>query len=129
MRWRKDPFKSEHSVNASIAPGSQNAFRVGYDGHFIDVIGSVDFTPDLVVDYPRYENYFGLGNNSINELRDIQFNWVLIQSIEFNLLLNFNTGLTDAIKIEPTFESIDVDLQEGRVSTYRSGLRIHWRAG
>ena len=55
--WRKEPFKSKHKAYFSVAPGSQDAFTIGYAGHFTNILGRLDFAPALNIDYPIIENF------------------------------------------------------------------------
>jgi hypothetical protein len=112
--WRKDPFKAKHSFSFKVAPQSQNAFLIGYGGHFPNVVEGADFVPTISVDFPRYENFFGLGNDSPAPGNDIQFNWVRMQSIIVNPLLRTNVGGIE-LDFGPVFESHDIDNVTGRI--------------
>ncbi|MEL7219719.1 MAG: hypothetical protein AAGJ93_00290 [Bacteroidota bacterium] len=115
--WRKFPYKSKQNLTVTVAPGSREAFQLGYSGHFPKLLGPLDFSPTAEVNFPRYESFFGLGNESKNALRDIQFNWVRLQSIEASPLLELTSrNNSTSITFGPTFESIDVKNTEGRVS-------------
>jgi len=114
--WRKDPYKARQKISFSFAPGSQNAFSIGYNGHFPNAVGSLDFMPDLSVDFPRYENFFGLGNDSFNEGRPTQYNWVKLQSYGAELLLQAGDTENHTFQFGPVMQSHDVELSEGRVS-------------
>ena len=80
--WRKTPYKSKQTFSFSFAPGTQNAFKVNYKGHYPNLLGPFDFSPKGGFNFPTYENFFGLGNESLNMGREKQFNWVRMQSIE-----------------------------------------------
>lgn len=69
--WRKDPYQSKQSFSFSLAPGSQDALLLGYHGHFPNAFGTVDFAPNVNMQFPHYENYFGLGGNTTNGLREM----------------------------------------------------------
>lgn len=115
--WRKFPYKSRQDLSVTVAPGSREAFQFGYSGHFPKLLGPLDFSPTAEVNFPRYESFFGLGNESKNALRDIPFNWVRLQSIEASPLLELTSrNNSTSITFGPTFESIDVKNTEGRVS-------------
>ncbi len=115
--WRKTPYQSRQKIAFSIAPGSQDAIQLTYDGHFPKTVGQLDFSPSFALNYPRYENYFGLGNESINPGRETQFNWVRLQSliIEPMLQVNSKEGNT-TLHFGPLFESHDIKNTVGRVS-------------
>lgn len=115
--WRKDPYKSKHSLSATFAPFSNNAFITSYDGHFPNVVGSLGFAPSVELNFPYYENFFGLGNNSINTLREIQYNWVRMQNYSLKPYLQYDSQNENTkINFGPSYQSFDVDNTEGRVS-------------
>jgi hypothetical protein len=116
--WRKSPYKSSHKFSFRVAPGGRNSVIANYDGHFPNAIGMVDFAPSFGILSPHYENYFGLGNESVNEKRDIQYNWVRLQSYyaaplwkitSDNRLLDFTFG--------PSYWSHDIKNSESRIAT------------
>ncbi|MBT8221267.1 MAG: metallophosphoesterase [Bacteroidia bacterium] len=113
--WRKDPYKAKQSLSFSIAPASENAIRIGYDGHFPDLIDHVDFAPSITLDFPQIENYFGLGNETTNPLRERQFNWVSLESYEVSPLLQIDLGQHSFLKFGPTLESHKIKNIDGRV--------------
>ncbi len=116
-RWRRVPYAAKHTFYGRIAPGSQNAYQVGYEGHFPDLIGRVDFAPTGQVDFPQYENFFGIGNETENPLLDIQYNWVRMGSVVLSPLLKISSKNGNRLlELGPTFESHRVRLTEGRVS-------------
>jgi len=114
--WRKSPYKSSHKVSFTIAPAGRNSIIANYDGHFPDAFGSVDFAPSLGFLSPHYENYFGFGNESINELREIEFNWVRLQSYHVSPLFKLasDNGLLD-FTFGPSYWSHDIKFVEGRI--------------
>ncbi len=90
--WRKEPFKSKHIAYVTVAPGSQDAFMVGYGGHFTDVIGSLDFVPEINIDYPMFENFFGYGNESVNQQLHKEYNWVRKRSTKISPLFGWHSA-------------------------------------
>lgn len=115
--WRKKPYKSQNSLSFSVAPGGQNAFRFNFKSDNVDVFNNLDLTPEVTVNFPRYENYFGLGNESINPNREIPYNWVKMQTIDARLMLRSNLSNSNYILFGPQFQSQDIDLSEGRVAS------------
>ncbi|MEM9545346.1 MAG: ShlB/FhaC/HecB family hemolysin secretion/activation protein [Bacteroidota bacterium] len=124
--WRKFPFKSRNLFSFSVAPGSQNAILVTAQSENIDPLNEFTSLPkffrkldvifDASVNFPRYENYFGLGNNSINPQREIQYNWVRLQTINASIQNRANISNSHFFTFGVNFQSQDVDLSEGRVS-------------
>ena len=113
--WRKEPYKSKQRYKFRVAPGGQNAFSVGWKAHFPDAFGHVDFAPNIDVEFPRIENWFGFGNESKTTTVDIPFNWVKLQTIDIKPLIRADIGGL-AIEFGPAFESYKVDNVVGRVS-------------
>ncbi|MEM6321803.1 MAG: hypothetical protein AAF960_29350, partial [Bacteroidota bacterium] len=115
--WRKTPYQSKQRISVSVAPNSRRAILANYTGHFPKVIGQVGFAPTVDLSSPRYQNYFGLGNNSPEPTRENQFNWVRMESFTFDplLRLDFKDQRT-VFQFGPVFESHDIKNSEGRVS-------------
>ena len=120
--WRRDPYKSKQKISLSVAPGSQDAVRASYTGHFTDRIGDLDMAPSVIVDFPYYENYFGLGGNSINELREVEYNWVRMQSIDVNPLLRYNVGNSSQLDFGPVLQYRNITSTDGRISGEDTGF-------
>jgi len=115
--WRKSPYKSSQRLSFSIAPGSRNAVIATYDAHFPDLLGTVDFAPELSISYPQYENYFGLGNNSTNDISNpIEYNWVRMQNIDINPRFRANFGNNAQLDFGPLYRYRDVQNTDGRIS-------------
>ncbi len=115
--WRKSPYKSKNLISFSVAPGSQNAWQFNFESDNIDVIGKLDLLLEAKSNFPRYENFFGLGNNSINTRREISYNWVRLQSIEAGIMGKVSLSDASYFLFGPMFQSEDINLTEGRIST------------
>jgi len=120
--WRKHPYKSKQRVSFSVAPGSQNAIQFGYNGHFPNSIGSLDFAPRVDVNFPEYENYFGLGGNSLNQLREIEYNWVRMKNIDISPMIRINLGNASELDLGPTVRHRNVENTEGRITDDESNF-------
>ncbi len=115
--WRKSPFKTQHTLGVQVAPGGQNTVKLSYDAQFRRIIGKLDFKPTVVIDFPSYENFFGYGNESVNELREKEFNWVRKRAIHIAPFLNVSSDNQQIhLHFGPVFESIRIVNSEGRVS-------------
>ncbi len=116
--WRKDPFQAKQRVSASFAPGSRGTLLLSYEGHFPDIINQVDFKPKFSVDFPFYENYFGLGAQAENDLsRGLQFNWVRMQAVESYLGISLFSKNHFSFDIGPLYQFRNISVTDGRVST------------
>ena len=121
--WRQDPYHSRNKFKFRIAPfgsGSANgALRFNYLGNFPNRIGkNIDLSPEIEVELPIFENWFGLGNESVNQLLFREFNWVRMRTVTVSPLIEFNTKDPEKafIKVGPTYELIDISNTEGSVS-------------
>ena len=116
--WRKAPYKTKQSISAAAAPGTRNTFNIRYKGRFNEVLGRVDLNLDLRLQNPDITNYFGLGNETTNPLRERAFHWVRMSSYTINPTfgLSSRTG-NRSFQFGPTYRSFEVELTDGRVST------------
>ena len=72
--FRKEPFRSQNLVTASVAFAT-GAFNIKYRGVFTDVMGPWNLKLGLSADVPNITNYFGLGNETtFNQNADEEFN-------------------------------------------------------
>ena len=114
--WRKDPFSSRHSASLKLAPLNRSVFLFKWQSHFRHAIGKVDFTPSVSFDFPRYENYFGIGNETVNEASFREYNWVRLRSYEIAPRFQLsNSSQTVSLAFGPHFESHRIVPVEGRV--------------
>lgn len=114
--WRKDPYKAKQGFSFSVAPGNRGTLQFGYSGHFPNSLGSLDFSPAVDINFPHYENYFGFGGNSVNDLREIEYNWVRMKNIDLNPLLRLNWGSASRLDFGPTFRYRNLENSEGRIT-------------
>ncbi|MBR8537741.1 hypothetical protein KDU71_19375 [Carboxylicivirga sediminis] len=115
--WRREPYKSKQKVAALVAPGSQDAFIIMYEGHFLNLLPNVDFHPSLYIDYPSIENFFGYGNESVNHDLAKQYNWVRKRAYKIEPLISLSSRNSFiSFKFGPTFESVRLEDTNGRVA-------------
>ncbi|MGQ1785245.1 metallophosphoesterase [Saccharicrinis sp. GN24d3] len=118
--WRKEPFKSKHTAYFSVAPGSQDAFTIGYNAHFTNVIGRLDFVPAINIDYPLIENFFGYGNESVNPDSLKQYNWVRKRSTKISPLFGWHSkNERQSFVFGPVYETVRLENSVGRVARDR----------
>ncbi len=135
--WRKDPYRSKQSAYFEVAPGNQDAFVFNYNGHFPDLFGKFDFKPSFNIDFPTIQNYYGLGNESVNYGREKEYNWVTIQGISLKPLLSFHTlNKRFVFDFGPTYETNDIRPKKNRVAedpllgfTHEQMERKHFAGG
>lgn len=115
--WRRSPYKSKNQFAFSFAPGSRNTLLVQYSSHLPDRIGKLDLAPQINVNFPYYENFFGLGNQSENNLElPIEYNWVRMQDVSIEPLMRANLGKAVQLDFGPLYQYRNILLTEDRVS-------------
>ncbi len=115
--WRRDPYKAKQKAYFEVAPGNQDAFKFGYDAHFPGLFGKLDYKPSFHVDFPSIENYFGMGNESVNYEREKEYNWVTITGARFNPLISYHTlNKRFIFDFGPAYETVEIQERDGRVA-------------
>lgn len=115
--WRKTPYQSKQSLSLSFAPGHhQNTLKVGYEGHFPDVFGPLDFLSKLQVNFPYYENFFGLGGNSTNPFRKIAYHRVFMRHIDLEPMVRLNIGRAIHFDLGLVYQHRDIDKTNRRIT-------------
>lgn len=118
--FRKDPYKVKHSVLASYAFATQ-AISLDYSGDFIYQIGKWDVTLDAAFRAPTYvDNFFGLGNNTINLITDNdQFDFNRMRYGQIQLMPGLKKRLslnTMKFEVQLHYTLTDVERVAGRIS-------------
>lgn len=70
--WRKREYRIVHSIHA-LYGFLRRSLNVGYVGRFSGAIGAWDMLLKARLDDPAVENYFGTGNNSRFENKDMNY--------------------------------------------------------
>jgi len=119
-KFKKSPYGVAHNIKAAYAFAT-NAFNVKYRGDFLETFGEWDFLLRSSISTPQYvENFFGLGNESVNllgeDVQDIDFYRVRRFNFEFNP--NFKKRFAfDAgtIRFGPVLEASKVERTDDRL--------------
>ncbi|MBS1585972.1 MAG: BamA/TamA family outer membrane protein [Bacteroidetes bacterium] len=61
--FRKEPYAADHNLAFLAAPAYQ-AYRLKYDGEFIDLLGKYDLVLNADLANPALNNFFGYGNET-----------------------------------------------------------------
>ncbi|MEO6612007.1 MAG: hypothetical protein ABIT05_08775 [Chitinophagaceae bacterium] len=64
QQWRKYPFGQRQELSARYSI-SESAFSFGYKGTFTKLVGSWDLLLDAYYDLVRWNNYYGIGNETV----------------------------------------------------------------
>ena len=115
-KWRSEPYRSRQSVNFSVAPTSRATVHLSYSGDFPSLFGNIGFQPSFALDFPKYENYFGLGNETNFVSDNISYHWIRMNSISVEPLLKYNTSHLSQLYFGPTFNYNEPLSSMGRVS-------------
>ncbi len=75
QQWRKHPFGYRHELGARYSI-SEGAFSFDYRGIVTRLIGNWNLTLNANYDFVRWNNFFGIGNETIRETNDRDFNRV-----------------------------------------------------
>ncbi|MEO7922140.1 MAG: BamA/TamA family outer membrane protein [Chitinophagaceae bacterium] len=75
QQWRKDPFGYRHELAARYSI-SESAFSFGYKGIFTRVISNWDLVLNANYDFVRWNNFFGIGNETVMETQNRDYNRV-----------------------------------------------------
>lgn len=115
--WRKKPFKAKQTITTNWVPGNQTIFNVDYNGLFPDLIGKLDFSPNLYFHNPNYVNFFGLGNESILTDANKNYNWVRMTSWEVAPMFQYtSSNLLSHFRFGPKYQAHRIQNTENSVS-------------
>lgn len=119
-KFKKSPFGVSHNIKAAYAFAT-NAFNLEYEGDYLEVFGKWDFLLRSNISTPQYvDNFFGLGNESINLLKDDLQEIDYYRVRRFNLAFNPNFKKRFAfdagtIRFGPILEASKVERTDGRL--------------
>lgn len=105
--WRKDPYAQRQSIDVKYSI-TQQAFSTTYQGHFVQAVSKWDARVLVNYDWVRWTNYFGLGNETILETKDRDFN--RIRAKEFIARISFirNFHQHHSVTLTPFYQTIDI---------------------
>jgi opacity protein-like surface antigen len=75
QQWRKSPFGYRHELAARYSI-NEGAFSFGYTGRLTQVIGKWNLNLDAYYDLVRWNNFFGIGNETVMLSNDRDFHRV-----------------------------------------------------
>ncbi|HEY5826239.1 MAG TPA: metallophosphoesterase, partial [Cyclobacteriaceae bacterium] len=116
--FKKEPYSSIQRFGGSYAFAT-NAFKVNYQGDFINAFGDSDFYLDVRYHGPTYSfNFAGIGNNTVREVDNPNYYRVRQSSTRlypaFKKRFGANSGF---ITIGPVFQSAEIEDTPGRYIT------------
>ena len=119
-KFKKSPFGASHNIKALYAFAT-SAFSIEYTGDYLEVFGKWDFLLRSTISSPQYvENFFGLGNESVNLLGngidDIDF--YRVRRFRFEVNPNFKRRFAfgaGTVRFGPVLEASNVEETTGRL--------------
>ena len=114
--FRQNPFTQQHKIDGAFYFAT-SGIELGYSGEFAHVFEDWNFLMDTRFTSPNFAiNFFGFGNNTINEDDDLgfDFNRVKIQTIRAAPALVWRGQLGAMFKTGLSYESINVEETDGR---------------
>ena len=118
-RFKRNPFTSQHTFTGEYHSAT-NGFALGYEAEFANIIGDYNLQVGANFTSPQYsENFFGYGNqtNNYDDDLDLDFNRVGLSEIGGKVALVNKTPFGSFFGFTGTFESIQVQNDEGRFIT------------
>ena len=113
--FNKAPYGAKHKILTSFAYET-NSFLLDYTGDFLDAFGKWDFYLQSTVKNESFSfNYFGFGNESVQQVDAIDFYRVRQGMVRlYPALKKRLSGDNGFITIGPTFERTNIERVEGR---------------
>ncbi|HEX6191754.1 MAG TPA: hypothetical protein VFZ42_05290 [Chitinophagaceae bacterium] len=105
--WRKEPFGSRHAFTARYSL-TQKAPSFGYHGIKPHFIGNWDFFMNAEFDAIRWTNFFGIGNETVELPKDMDYYRIRTREIFASAGLGKQLGRTSNIRITPFFSATQV---------------------
>ena len=87
QKWRKDPFANNQYLDVKYSL-SQNGFSSTYKSIFRELIGKWDLRNYANYDQIRWNNFYGVGNNSVLKSKDRNFYRVRSEEYSGNINLD-----------------------------------------
>jgi hypothetical protein len=118
--FRKYPFATRHVISAEYAPAT-GAWDNDYRGEFVDVLGRNDIVVNADLRLPRYSNFFGFGNETLNlaarDMNEVSRRYYQVRSkdIRTNVLLRSSIGEVGRFFIGPSYNFIEIEQQHDQV--------------
>ena len=113
--FRSAPYKYKQSFRLQYAVAT-GAYGGRYTGDFINVLKPFDLYLDFEAYAPTYvQNFFGLGNETVYDTDDLDFNRLRMSQIKFSpsLKKTFNSQVHE-FRIGPRYTQTTVEQTDGR---------------
>ncbi len=124
QKWRKYPFGSRQELAAKYSI-SEGAFSFGYEGKFNQVAGNWNLLLNADYDQVRWNNFFGIGNETEMGTEDRDYYRVRTREIHGVVGLEKLIAHHHLVNISGLYQSIRVLNDPGRFLTERSPKLFH----
>lgn len=115
--FNKDPYKLLHEITAQYALLTR-AYRFSYNFVAVDAVGSSDIVVHADIRAPNNTiNFFGMGNNTVNGIKDnVDFRFYRSSMVQGDLAVLLKKEIAPDINIlyGPTFQAFNVDSLKNR---------------
>ena len=105
--WRKAPFAFKQKLNVKYSI-NEKAFSATYQGIFTDVIKKWDLNLFTNYDFVRWNNFYGLGNETINSDTNDIFNRLRTKEYIAQTGLSNNIGRYQKISLSGFYQTVQV---------------------
>ncbi|HEY0677463.1 MAG TPA: ShlB/FhaC/HecB family hemolysin secretion/activation protein [Chitinophagaceae bacterium] len=105
--WRKEPFAYKHGVYARYSL-NQNAVSFEYEGILNQIIGKWDLLFSADYDALRWTNYFGIGNETVELDKELEYYRVRTREIFASVSLNRRIGADGYFRLTPFYQGTKV---------------------
>lgn len=116
--WNPDSSGRKHKIftNYSI---NQNAFSLGYQGIFNRLIARWNLFVDASYDWIKWMNFYGLGNETVQETNDRRFYRMQRREALLSVSLQRKFGDQSSFSVRPFYQHVKVINDEGRFLSTR----------
>lgn len=114
--FERNPFSSQHQLKGAYYFAT-NGFEIAYRFEVANVIGNINFEFLSSLQSPNFtQNFFGYGNETLNENDDdnLNFNRIKVRKFTINPSLKWRSRSGSNAYLQLNYESIEVNNTPGR---------------
>ncbi len=120
QKFGKQPYGYEQSLMFEWT-FTRGGYALVYRGQFNEVFGRWGLAPVLRYDFPYVDHFFGIGNNTTRQI-DKKNSFYRVRTKELLAGLGINRRVdSHFIQLQPFYQSVEVDLQEGKFLSLSGG--------
>jgi hypothetical protein len=109
--FERNPFSSQHEVKAAYYFAT-NGYELGYKAEIANVIGNFNLELHTALQSPNFsQNFFGYGNETLNEYDDdnLDYNRIKVRKFTLSPSLKWRSRSGSIAALKMTYESIEVN--------------------